>query len=318
MLYHAKFRTAPEGDSATDAQWQYTPWGRILIGVILAQGLVHGLQLLFMAGLQVSGDEASQELRASPVHLILVQALHGFSLVLGGILTGAGRRRGVFFGSVVGLIHGLIYLGVQQYHGDLLPEIFLYTVPILHMAFGAAGGLIGSLIWKPLPTVSLSKPAADKKPRIPFAVPSGISFLEGPVAWLRVLVGIGLVVAGVMWASVILKFVLDNSPTRLTISSQLQYELITWEIAALTTFLGSAIAGATRANGLKQGLCVGLGAAVLLAGFHLAKSTPDVDRALFVAACAVFLSAGGGWFGGQLFPPICSRPRRKTADLLAG
>jgi len=318
LLYHAHIRQSAEGPSPAEMQWQHTPWGRILVCVVLAQGLAQGLQLFFMASLQVSGEEAGNGNWNNPVHVILVQALHAFSLVLAGILTGAGQRRGVFFGSVVGLLHGLITLGILQWHGEVLSEVSFCAVPALHMAFGAVGGLIGSLIWKPLPIVQLAaRSEPDKKRRPSFAVGAGVSVLAGRVAWIRVSFGIGLVVCGVLWSSAILKFVLDNGPGRLSVESSTQRELITWEIAALATFLGAGLAGATTSNGLKQGLCVGLGACVVLAGMHLAKTNPDLDRAVITTACALFLSVGGGWFGGQLFPKIYKRSRRRHPRLFS-
>jgi hypothetical protein len=318
LLYHAQLRPGAEGASSTEGQWQHTPWGRILVGVVLAQGLALGLQLFFKAGLQVSGEEAEKGDWDNPAHVILVQSLHAFSLLLGGILTGAGQRRGIFFGSVVGLVHGLVTLGIQQVHGEVLSQVGLCAVPALHMAFGAVGGLVGSLIWRPLPTIHLAtRSEPDKKARKAFTTGGGISFLAGKVAWIRVGLGIGLVVSGVLGSSAILKFVLDNAPVRLSVENSTQFEMITWEIAALTTFLGAAIAGATTTNGLKQGLFVGLGAGMILTGMTLAKPNPDLDRSVITAVSALLLSVGGGWFGGQLFPRIYQRPRRRHSHLLS-
>jgi len=290
----------------------------MLVSVVLAQGLAQGLQLFFAAGLQVSGDEAGRGDWNNPLHVILVQAMHAFSLVLAGILTGAGQRRGVFFGSVVGLLHGLITLAVIQGHGEALTEVSLCALPALHMAFGAVGGLIGSLIWPPLPTVHLTIQAEPtKKPRPSFTLGGGASLLAGKIAWIRVCLGIGLVVCGVLGSSAILRFLLDNSPARLSVESANQFELITFEIAALATFLGAGVAGATTSNGFKQGLCVGLGACVLLIGMQLAKVNANIDRAAITAISALFLSIGGGWFGGQLFPKIYRRSRRRHSRLLS-
>jgi hypothetical protein len=318
LLYHAELRPGAEGPSSADGQWQHTPWGRILVGIVIAQGLAQGLQLFFMAGLQVSGEEAGKGNWDNPAHVILVQALHAFSLLLGGILTGAGQRRGVFFGSVVGLVHGLVTLGIQQWHGEVLSQVGLCAVPALHMAFGAVGGLVGSLIWRPLPTIHLAnRSEPDKKARKSFASGGGNVLFAGKVAWIRVAMGIGLVVCGVLWSSAILKFVLENAPVRLSVEDSTQFEMITWEIAALVTFLGAAIAGATTANGLKQGLFVGLGAVMILTGMHLAKNHPDLERSIITGVSALFLSVGGGWFGGQLFPRVYGRTRRRHSHLLS-
>src|SRR5471030_713176 len=63
LLYHApdlqgdpaSSHTSMEDDSP---QWQQTPWGKILIGLILAQGLSFGLLQLLTAGFLASGDGA--------------------------------------------------------------------------------------------------------------------------------------------------------------------------------------------------------------------------------------------------------------------
>src|SRR5687767_1402131 len=50
----------PLADSAPDrdgSQWQHSPWGKILIGVLLAQGLSYGLEQLITAGLRARADD---------------------------------------------------------------------------------------------------------------------------------------------------------------------------------------------------------------------------------------------------------------------
>ena len=63
LLYHAdQLQPQPSSGSRLDEemhQWQQTPWGKILIGVILAQGLSYGLQQLLTAGFVASGDTAN-------------------------------------------------------------------------------------------------------------------------------------------------------------------------------------------------------------------------------------------------------------------
>src|SRR5438270_11891039 len=48
-------------DWEAPSQWQQTPWGRIVVGLLLAQGLYYGLRQLFTAGLLVTGDEAAPD-----------------------------------------------------------------------------------------------------------------------------------------------------------------------------------------------------------------------------------------------------------------
>ena len=314
LLYHAHLRSGTEASACAESQWQHTPWGRILVAVVLTQGLAHGLQLFFLAGLQATGEAASHLKWDDPMQVIVVQAFHGLSLLLGALLTGAGQRRGVFYGSIVGLLHGLITLATRQWQGDALPQITLCAIPALHMAFGAAGGLLGSLIWRPLPIVQFAS-QVEQKPLTPAVFGIGFSAFAGQVAWVRVGLGTALAVAGALWPSAILKFVLENAPVRLSVESASQFQLFAWEVAALATFLAAGVAGATTMNGVKQGLCVGLGTGVLVAGFQLAKANPDLERTAITVISVLFLSIAGGWFGGQLFPKVYYRPRRRSRIL---
>jgi hypothetical protein len=136
----------------------------------------------------------------------------------------------------------------------------------------------------------------------------------GPIAFPRVAVGVSLVVMGVVWANAILEFVLEASSGTLSISSHLQAQLVSWEISALAALFGAGFAGATTFNGLKQGLCVGLGAGVLILGIRIGTAeTPVEPEPLILMISSVFLlTLAGGWFGGQLFPPLAVRQRLST------
>jgi hypothetical protein len=199
-------------------------------------------------------------------------------------------------------------LSLWTLHGDaqVYAAVLLYGQPILHTAFGAAGGFLGMLIWRPLAPVS----APTKGPAGPGARSRSRSPLGGPVAWFRVLAGIGVALGGALWANVILDFILDASDGRLTLDSAVQAQLVTWEITALAMLLGSAWAGATTTNGIKQGLCVGLGTASILLGILLSGRVIHFDAVALTLTSALLLCVVGGWFGGTLFPPLVSYVRR--------
>src|SRR5207244_648545 len=129
-------------NSAEDlSQWQQTPWGRMAVGLILAQGLAYSLQQLLTAGLLATGEQTS--VWTTLWGMVLLHGLQGTSLLIGGALCGAGKQRGILYGGIIGLVNGLIFLVVQRQSGEVLTEIALYCQPVLHMAFGAFGGLIG-------------------------------------------------------------------------------------------------------------------------------------------------------------------------------
>jgi hypothetical protein len=309
LLYQATSRTRGGGPAGSPEQWQHTPWGRIVIGLLLAQGLYHGLRQLCTAGLVAVADQAAGDVWTTLFGIVLQQGLMGFGLVVGGMLAGAGQRRGLILGTVVGLWNGVILVILENLNGRPLTTVAAYGEPLLLSAFGALGGLAGSLVWKPLPTLVV--PAPERKSGLKISGPDKPSPFAGPVAWARVVLGITVAVGGSLWANVILNFVLEASEGKLEISSHLQAQLVTLEICALAIVFGSSLAGATTANGLKQGLCVGLGAGAILLGIQLGSAKVPINLMIFTVAGTSCLSLAGGWFGGLLFPPVVSLGRRR-------
>jgi len=242
----------------------------------------------------------------------MLQGLQVVGLLVGGVLAGAGQRQGVVFGAVVGVWNGVISVIALQGNAQFFTAVTLYGQPILQTAFGALGGFLGMLIWKPLP--NLTPPAIAPRQSTPalISLRNTPSRLNGPVAWGRVLSGVALAVGGTLWANVILDLVLQASEGKLTVNSYWQAQLVTWEIRGLALLAGSALAGATTVNFVKQGLCVGLGAAVILIGLRLGSKDGSIDELLLIASSALALGMVGSWFGGQLFPPVPAFARRRN------
>ena len=328
LLYQAG-RQAPGGGPGQSGQWQHTPWGRILVGLLLAQGLYYGLRQLCDAGMLVVSDDTSQGVWKTLFGLILLQGLQALGLLVGGIFAGAGQRRGLLLGTVVGVWNGVIILLLDYLQGRSpgsgaasalslpLNGVTAYAEPFLVTAFGALGGLLGSMIWKPLPALTLPGEDPNRK-AVTFSGSKKKSLLAGPVAWVRVALGTAVVVGGALWANVLLNFVLEASEGKLTIRSRLQAQLVTLEICALAVFLGSSLAGATTSNGLKQGLCVGLAASTILLGLSLTDPSFSVNQQIFKIVSTSLLALAGGWFGGQLFPPVLHPVRRRNVRTLTG
>jgi hypothetical protein len=188
-----------------------------------------------------------------------------------------------------------------------LSVVGLYAQPLLQAAVGAVGGCVGSLIWKPIPSAVPSAliPIRKKPPR------RKSPLLAGPVSWVRVLVGVAVAVAGTLSATLIFQKVMDLSAGRLATTDILQDRIITWEIKALALLVGGVLAGASTANGLKQGLIVATLAAAVLIGLQMQRTDRWLDVAVYTTISTIGLCAAGGWFGGQLFPPIVKLDRRR-------
>jgi hypothetical protein len=307
QAHHTRVPRGAPGDSTS--QWQQTPWGRIFIGLLLAQGLYYSLRQLCTAGLLATSENGTGDVWNTLYGLILLQGLQGAGLLVGGMLTGAGRRQGAFYGAVVGVWTGVISVIVASQTSMSMTPVALYGQPILHTAFGAIGGLVGSLIWRPLPRLRM--PGDSRPARLISTSSRKSSFLSGPVSWWRIIAGAAVAVGGSMWANVILELVLEGGEGKLTIDSHLQAQLVTFEIIAIALFSGGALAGATAANGIKQGLFVGLGAAAISTGIRMGMSKMQLEALMFSAFASVALGVVGGWFGHQLFPPIMRMARAK-------
>jgi hypothetical protein len=309
LLYES--RGCGVGQASADDQWLHTPLGRVVAGIFLAQGLAYGLRMLCTAGVLVTADEAQQSVWSTLYGLVLLQALQGLSLLIGGGVAGAGQRRAITVGALVGLVHSFILLFIQVVQGEPITEIALYGQPVLHIAFATLGAVIGSCIWRPLPTLTM--PEFDTDGKATRVRSSGWAALRGPVAWGRVFAGIVTVTAGFLWGPGLLNVILKASQGTLKFNDRLQAQLVTWEIIGLATLLGAAVAGATTRNGLKQGLCVGIGSCIVLVGNYLGASNVALEQILLTVFCIISLTVAGGWFGGQLFPPIVIRRRVNSA-----
>ncbi len=296
-------------DPAQPSQWGQTPWGRIFVGVVLSQGLYYGLRQFCTAGLLVSSDDAVRGVWSTLYGLVMLQALQVACLVVAGLLAGAGLRQGIVYGAIVGVWNGILSAVVQMVGGFPYTAITLVGQPVLHTAFGAAGGFIGCQIWKPLPILAGPTAPQPTSPLIPALVRRPL--FEGPIAWGRILLGTALAIGGALWANVLLDLVLEASEGALNISDHLQARLVTWEVTGLAMLAGSALAGAGRSNYLKQGLCVGLAAAAVLLGCRIAFEQQSLHDLVLTVACSVALGLAGAWLGGSLFPPLLKTQRQR-------
>jgi hypothetical protein len=287
--------------------WRQTPWGRLFVGIALALGMNHVVGDFLMAGKLIATERGQVAITDGLDALVRIHGLQIFSVLLAGLLTGAGQKRGVFFGAFVAVWSCLLFQcfeGTPFTLGDVAP--FMAKLLLL-TSCGAAGGMAGSLAWQSKkPVAAFIRPKSDFKRARP-----RMSSYEGPVAWVRVCMGIPIAVAGVVCAQVLREMLVDAGNGRLVIESYFQADFVAWEISALAILAGSAFAGATCSNGLKQGLFVGIGTATALLGIRLASPQISAGLLAVTVVAAVCLSMTGGWFGSQLLPPVVRGARHR-------
>jgi hypothetical protein len=283
------------------SRWQQTPWGRIIVSVLIAQGLAFCLRQLFTAWFLASGAEGEPTDWNTPAGMVWLNAFHAISLILCGMLAGANQERGVTSGGLVGLWSGLIFLGLHRGSRDVLDPIVFFAQPFVHMLWGLLGGFIGNRIWKPVPLFHVE----DDLGKSGYGMPrSSKRLLRGPIHILRVLLGASVALAGAVFAKEILDALMRYGQGALKIDSHLTERLIVYQMIALGTFVGGTIAGSSSRNGFKQGLCAGILAAALYMGVQLANPKSILEITLFTTAGVGVMCIAGGVFGSALFPPL--------------
>jgi hypothetical protein len=311
-------------------RWHQTPPGRLFAGMLLGLGLGYGLLQLTASLLYIWARDAGRDGLPPSVGWLVFLGLQGAAVGLGGALAAVGTRKGASYGGVIGLLSGGIALtGLQSgacawlaepFIGTLRPSSHglpfsgnaLSTVLVLDLICGLVGGLIGGRMWRTpdrlrIPKIKpiLSEPPSRElrsssryRPTKAVAPPSAWT---GPVAWLRVLSGIGVAFGLAMVHRQIINMILIFGEGYIRLESASQETLAMKEIFALAILLGGCVAGATTPNGLKQGLFVGLGAgfAQTLLILHAPQAA---DLLFFIMLSAIFLAPLGGWFGSNLLP----------------
>jgi hypothetical protein len=303
--------------SPKQGKWHQTPSGRVVAGLVLGLGLSYGL-LLFVTHM-VKMDTLAPQAAA-----IVFLGIQGVALMAGGMLAGAGQTKGILYGAGVGCISGVLAFGcvitgalagiIEPFSNAALPPLppLQMTLPVVHILFGALGGLIGIMVWKPLPKLALPAsvpaeqkptlgtkialpPQGDKKALFPWA---------GPIAWIRVVIGMVVAVGGAIWALPLLHFLVALGGLDFAEILKVQKDVSQGELLALSVLIGGAIAGATTSNGLKQGVCVGFGAGIGMVGYFMMKGDgTGPEKLLGPLLSSIFLGPLGGWFGSELMPP---------------
>jgi hypothetical protein len=302
------------------AHWQQTLWGRVLIGLVLAQGIYFGLQHLLTGLLEaLNGQGVLHWTLTSFSGLLFLQIVQVVALAVGGVLACGGQPRGASLGALIGVWNGVFSVFLDPLlHPNFVPmltPLTLIGVPLVHIAFGALGGWIGYSIWKPVrPTLAPNGAPLVRK--------RGVARLRAPqfagrVAWFRVALGAAFAAAGYMTAAMVFNFIIDFSSGKLASDGFWQDRVVTWEIQALAVLVGGGLAGYNTANGLKQGMFVGLAASIMLMFvlFGMSRLTPE-QTALTVVGCFC-LCLVGGWFGSQLFPPVLEFKSRRLGSATA-
>lgn len=299
---------AAPGTNASPGQgprWQQTVLGRLLIGLVLAQGLFYGLRHL-LTGVLLAVQEPESDLWADPRNVFLLFSIQLFAVFVGSLFAGSGQRFGFFLGLLVGVWDGVFAAAMAQNAAGDLAGFGFFTQPLFQAGAGLVGGALGSMVWRPI----VHAPTTFLRPTPKRTATRSAPMFSGPIAWGRVAVGCVAVVVASLYATKLFDRLIDLTGNKVGTGDDFQDRLIIWEIKSFLVLIGAFLAGAATKNGLKQGLVVGLLASSVLIGMQAPRATQSLlALVVFTFAGTVGLCLVGGWFGGQLFPQVMSRHR---------
>jgi hypothetical protein len=291
--------------------WKHTDWGRFFIGVGLAQGLFYGLyHLVKSIYLAVTGEPLHSE-SMPVVEMVCIQSLQLVGLLAGSVVAGVARRQAMVLGVYVGVANSILSLLLGQWPAYAFTTHWVYGQPFIQIVVGSIGALISSLIWKPLEAATLPETPSRMAKKLGAKRPRIIKAFVGPIAWVRVGTGVLFTIGGCFAAKPAMTWLVDASEG-LAVDEFVQQSILVWELKGIIMVLGGILAGFGTPNGIKQGLVAGIVISAVL-NVVLAFQHTSLEMVGMSTMLAVCLSLVGGWFGGQLFPPVLSGKRLKLA-----
>ena len=299
---------------------QSTLTGRIMVGSILALGLHLALRE-WGAAVGLFDDSISETGYLAGYFLRIAAAM------VGGVFAGAGRSRAFSGGATVGLISGAAWLVV-----DSFPHLRLDALNIgLMIALVSLAGccaLMGGRIWPAV--VEMPEIESPRRSSLLKLVVDGKKpILSRPTRWGRIIVA-SLVVLFAVIAADRGRELLKRLPAGIVnLGGSAAVPLVDFQIALFGVVLASLIAGAGTGVGLRHGAIAGVLSAFAVGG-AFTHQPPDSFPALeflldkfqtrdSAIQSALVLGSGiaatvtlAGWVGGQLFPPLRQKRRRKS------
>ncbi len=299
---------------------QTTMMGRVFVGSILALGL----HLAFREWGAALGlfDES-----ASAIGYLAGYFFRVVAAMAGGFFAGAGRVRAFSSGAMVGLLSGVGWLIVDSYP-DLRLDPSNIGLMILIVTVAGCCALLGGRIWPAI--VEMPEVESPRRSSLLKLVVNGKSpVLTRPTRWGRILVS-SLAVLGAVLAADGGRVMLKKLPSGLLhLGGPSAVPMVDFQIAFLGIALASLIAGAGSGAGLRHGAIAGLISAITVCS-AFTQQEPDsfpaleflldklqargtaTQSVLSLGACVAATVTLAGYVGGQLFPPLNKKRRRRT------
>jgi hypothetical protein len=299
-------------ESVLPPHWSRSIPGRVVLGLLLSQGLYYGLH--YALAEWISYDDPEYEVVGfSVAHLFQMG-----TILVAALLAGAGQTTGAICGTLIGVVSSVLFTLTNQLHGLADTPVRLYAPPLIAINVGLVFGWLGSCIWSPPQIMNLS--AIKEDPSVPTRVRPKI--ISWQIHWFRVAIGAAVLAAGIIWTPKVIGYVIAGTAEELQIESYEQRKVVTLWFAGLAVMFGTMFAGARTWNGALQGACAVMFAVLLLVGRLVSYGPMDPLKFLttyaggiqmlgFALMTVAMLAIGlaSGWFGSRMLIPS-HRPRR--------
>jgi hypothetical protein len=300
--------------------------GGILLGLLVAQGSTYALRHLTTAAVIAQADGTGDGPFWSGFEgTVATQAIQGVALLIASIFAGAGQKRPLFVGLVLGALNAALFIIFNVVVRQPV-DTLMYVQPFVQAAIAGIGCSIGGRIWQPAPALPALAAAATGpgEEELSIVLPDEPEILViEPFPWLRFLGGTAIAVGGTIGARWIRDFVVIAGGGS---GHEMQSNFITWQIAALSQVIGGIMAGSNSRQGAVYGFWTGILAAALIIVIPSLRDapTPDVSAwilgnssaesrpaALLIQGIqSLFLGFLGGWLGALILPSALGPARR--------
>jgi hypothetical protein len=303
-----------------------TAAGRVAVGVLVALGGYLGLREWVGAGLLgagIAGDEWWETETAAWVTL----GLRAASAIVGGLVAGAGRVGGWMTGTLAGCVAGGLLLSADVAAHPAGPGPIAYLGALAAAVAGLVAGTLGTFLWPSPVELPRATSGSRGSSLLRLAREQEEARKGRPTQWLRIVIGVSIAFSGIVAADVVRTGLSKGSIGNLHMGSAFHAPVVCLELAAAVIFFGGATAGASTGAGVRHGVIAGLLAGIAavaitatrhpnvfpaVEGYFWLSNIPNENirdtAALLELLIAVWVvTVIGGWFGGQLLPPLASK-----------
>lgn len=236
------------------------------------------------------------------------QACMCFAIMIGCMLSGAGKERAGSFGLFTAILYGFSHIFFGQFMASIDYNILILQ-PLWAAVFGTIGGNMGESIWHP--PIARSKSSASASDSVGLVTRITLSlkaFAFAKLPWWKIILASFIIMFGVFNARLIMEYFLRTTGLNLVDDINLRRPHLVLLLQFLIVFFSSVFAGVGSPHGFASGFWTGLigsiGFMLLNVFFPDPKNPLEPNVVLMFIGGIFVLAVVGGILGASVAPPI--------------